>query len=73
MFLDFLFDEDNSNGNDYDYKELRKELETEYLCQGIGFSGEFGLFESLSVPDMSDSEVLKEAKRQGINVNKFKK
>ena len=38
---------DDEINDDYDFKRLRKDLETEYLIQGIGFTGDFGLFEML--------------------------
>ena len=41
---------DDEINDDYDFKRLRKDLETEYMIQGIGFTGDFGLFGPMRGP-----------------------
>ena len=59
--------------DDYDFKRLRKDLETEYMIQGIGFTGDFGLFEMLEASGASNEELIKMAKREHINLEKYRK
>ena len=65
-----FFDDDN---RDYDYNRLRKDLENEYAAQSATFSGEFGFCEMLDVQKASNEELLKMAKREGFNLNKYKR
>ena len=64
---------DDEINDDYDFKRLRKDLETEYMIQGIGFTGDFGLFEMLEASGASDEELIKMAKREHINLEKYRK
>ncbi|MBR3638268.1 MAG: hypothetical protein IKN45_10185 [Lachnospiraceae bacterium] len=64
---------DDEINDDYDFKRLRKDLETEYLIQGIGFTGDFGLFEMLEASGASNEELIKMAKREHINLEKYRK
>lgn len=59
--------------NNYDYKRLRKDLENEYAIQSATFSGGFGFCQALDVSRASNSELLKMAKKEGFNLNKYKK
>ena len=68
-----MFDIFDNNEQDYDYKRLRKDLENEYFCQGVGFSGDFGMFQMMDASTASEAELLKMAKREGFNLNKYKK
>lgn len=63
---------DNSH-QEYDYKRLRKDLENEYLAQGLGFSEEFGILQMLEASDASDEELVKMAKREGMDLGKYRK
>jgi hypothetical protein len=65
-----FFDDDN---RDYDYNRLRKDLENEYAAQSATFSGGFGFCQMLDVQKASNGELLKMAKREGINLNKYKR
>ena len=64
---------DDEINDDYDFKRLRKDLETEYMIQGIGFTGDFGLFEMLEASGASNEELIKMAKREHINMEKYRK
>ncbi len=65
-----FFDDDN---REYDYNRLRKDLENEYAAQSATFSGGFGFCEMLDVQKASNEELLKMAKREGFNINKYKR
>ena len=67
-----LFDDEKSQSN-YDYKRLRRDLENEYAAQSATFSGGFGFCQMMEASDASDEELLKMAKREGINLNKYRK
>ena len=63
---------DDGNG-DYDYNRLRKDLESEYAAQSATFSGGFGFCQMFDVKRASNAELLKMAKREGFNLNKYKR
>ena len=65
-----FFDDDN---REYDYNRLRKDLENEYAAQSATFSGGFGFCEMLDVKRASNEELLIMAKREGLNLNKYKR
>ncbi|SDJ70580.1 hypothetical protein SAMN04487760_11213 [Lachnospiraceae bacterium G41] len=65
-----FFDDDN---REYDYNRLRKDLENEYAIQSATFSGGFGFCEMLDVKRASNAELLKMAKREGFNLNRYKR
>ena len=67
-----LFENEKPQGN-YDYKRLRRDLENEYAAQSETFSGGFGFCQMMEASDASDEELLKMAKREGMNLNKYKK
>ncbi|MCR5847644.1 MAG: hypothetical protein K6G75_05945 [Lachnospiraceae bacterium] len=69
-FFSDLFDDENDG--DYDYKRLRRDLEDEYAIQSATFSGGFGFCQSLEASDASNEELLKMAKREGFNLNKYR-
>ena len=64
---------DDEINDDDDFKRLRKDLETEYMIQGIGFTGDFGLFEMLEASGASNEELIKMAKREHIDLEKYRK
>ena len=59
--------------NNYDYKRLRRDLENEYAAQSATFSGGFGFCQMLDASSASNEELLKMAKREGLNLNKYRK
>ncbi len=64
---------DNDNNADYDYKRLRRDLEDEYAIQSSSFSGGFGFCQMLDASDASNEQLIKMAKREGFNLNKYRK
>lgn len=64
--------EDNAK-SEYDFKRLRRDLENKYGAQGAAFSGGFGFVQMMEASDASNEELLKMAKREGINLNKYRK
>lgn len=69
LFSD-LFEDANA---DYDYKRLRRDLENEYAIQSTAFSSGFGFCQMMDASDASDEQLIKMAKREGFNLNKYKK
>ena len=65
-----LFEEDNK---DYDYKRLRRDLEEEYAIQSASFSGGFGFCQMMDVSSANNEQLIKMAKREGFNLNKYKR
>ena len=71
-FFSDLFNDPAPSG-DYDYKRLRRDLENEYAAQSTAFSGGFGFCEMLDASSASNEQLLKMAKKEGFNLNKYKK
>lgn len=69
--MSWLFEDDNNS--DYDYKRLRKDLENEYAIQSATFSGGFGFCRMLDASNASEAELLKMAKKEGFNLNRYKR
>ncbi len=65
-----LFEDDN---NDYDYKRIRRDLEDEYAIQSATFSGGLGFCQMIDASSASNEDLLKMARREGFNLNKYKK
>ena len=63
----------NDDEANYDYKRLRRDLEDEFGAQGAAFSGGFGFMEMMEASSASNEELLKMAKREGFNLDKYKK
>ena len=64
---------DNDMNADYDYRKLRKDLENEYMCQGIGFSGGFGAMQMMDASTASEQQLLRMAKEEGLDMEKYRK
>ena len=58
---------------EYDYKRLRKDLENEFAIQSVSFSGGFGFCQMMDASSASNDELLRIAKREGFNLNKYRK
>lgn len=69
--MGWFFDDDSDA--DYDYERLRDDLENEYAIQSATFSGGFGFSQMLDVSSASNEQLIKMAKREGFNLNKYKK
>ena len=62
-----------TESEEYDYKRLRRDLQNEYMIQGIAFSGDYGIFQMMDASSASNKELLKMAKEEGFNLDKYKK
>jgi hypothetical protein len=58
---------------DYDYDRLRRDLEDEYAIQSAAFSGGFGFVQMCDVQNVSNEQLLEMARKEGLNLNKYKK
>lgn len=69
-----LFFGKNSNGsNDIDFKRLRSDLMDEYGAQMAAYSGGFGFLEMCDAEDATEEQLLEMARREGINLNRYRK
>ena len=59
--------------NDYDYYSLRKDLIDEYGAQSAAFSGGFGFLEMCDAEEASNDQLLEMARREGLNIDKYRK
>lgn len=71
--MGLFFKRNDDEDDEYDLKRLRKDLEMEYLLQAESFSGDFGLFQMFDASDASKEELLKIAKKEHINLEKYRK
>ncbi|MCR5769680.1 MAG: hypothetical protein K6G87_00450 [Butyrivibrio sp.] len=63
-----------SNDNDYyDFDRLRRDLVDEYGIQSASFSGGLGFLDMCDAEDASNEQLLEMARREGFNLNKYKK
>ena len=67
LFLDSL------NPHDYDIKRLRRDLADEFGAQGAAFSGGLGFMEMMEVESASPEKLLKIARQEGVNLEKYRK
>ena len=67
-----LFSHSIDNG-DYDYDRLRRDLVDEFGAQSAAFSGGLGFLEMCDAEDASNEQLLEMARREGINLNRYKK
>ncbi len=68
-----LFSHGNANSGDIDFEKLRRDLVDEYGAQSAAFSGGFGFLEMCDAEDASNNQLLEMARREGFNLNKYKK
>ena len=64
---------DDDNNQDYDYDKLRKNLVNDFGAMGATFLGGLGFVNMMEAEDASNEELLKMAKREGYNLNRYKK
>lgn len=55
----------------YDIERLRHDLMEEYAAQSVIFSGGFGFLEMCDAEDVSEEELLKLAKEEGIKLEDY--
>ena len=66
----FFGSSSNNDDYDYDYERLRSDLMDEYGIQSAAFSGVLGFLDMCDAKDASNEELLRMAKREGLNLNK---
>lgn len=62
-----------SYNNDIDYDRLRRDLVDEYAAQSTAFSGGFGFLEMCDVEEAGNAQLLEMARREGFNLDKYRK
>ncbi len=67
-----LFFRSNDN-DDYDFDRLRRDLVDEYGIQSASFSGGLGFLDMCDAEDASNEQLLEMARREGFNLNKYKR
>lgn len=68
-----LFSHNNNSTGDIDYDRLRRDLVDEYGAQSAAFSGGFGFLEMCDAEDASNDQLLEMARREGFNLNRYRK
>ena len=68
-----LFSHNISNKGDIDFKSLRADLIDEYGAQMEAYFGGFGFLEMCDAEDATEEQLLEMARREGINLNKYRK
>ncbi|MBP3803738.1 MAG: hypothetical protein J6I76_07550 [Oribacterium sp.] len=68
-----LFSHNSNNNGDIDFKRLRSDLMDEYGAQMAAYSGGFGFLEMCDAEDATEEQLLEMARREGINLNKYRK
>ena len=66
-----LFSKSSSNG-EIDYNKLRNDLMDEYGAQMVTFTGAMGYSDMCDAQNASNEELLEMARREGINIDKYK-
>lgn len=65
--------EQETSNQDYDFKRLRRDIETEFTAQGALFSGGYGYSKGIDARKASEEELLKMAKELGLRLDKYRK
>ena len=68
-----IFSRSSNNNGDIDFKRLRSDLMDEYGAQMTAYSGGFGFLEMCDAQDATEDQLLEMARREGINLNKYRK
>ena len=68
-----LFSHNNNSAGDIDYDRLRRDLVDEYGAQSAAFAGSFGFLEMCDAEDASNDQLLEMARREGFNLNRYRK
>lgn len=70
--MGFIFGSSNDN-KDIDFEKLRSDLINEYGAQMASFSGGLGFCDMCDAEDASYDELLAMAKKEGIDLRKYRK
>ncbi|MCR4945242.1 MAG: hypothetical protein K5986_12605 [Clostridium sp.] len=68
-----LFFSSSNDTGDYDFDRLRRDLVDDFGAQSAAFSGGFGFLEMCDAEDASNEQLLEMARREGFNLNKYKR
>ena len=68
-----IFSRSSNNNGEIDFKRLRADLMDEYGAQMAAYSGGFGFLEMYDAQDATEDQLLEMARRDGINLNKYRK
>ena len=68
-----MFFSNSNNAGDYDFDSLRRDLVDEFGAQSAAFSGGFGFLEMCDAEDASNEQLLEMARREGFNLNKYRR
>jgi hypothetical protein len=68
-----IFSRSSNNNGEIDFKRLRADLMDEYGAQMAAYSGGFGFLEMYDAQDATEDQLLEMARREGINLNKYRK
>ncbi|MBE5839378.1 hypothetical protein [Butyrivibrio sp.] len=68
-----LFFHSSNDSGDYDFDRLRRDLVDEYAVQSTAYSGGLGFLDMCDAEEASNEQLLEMARREGINLNKYKK
>lgn len=58
---------------DYDFKRLRRDVETEFTAQGALTTGGYGYAKGIEARHADEEELLKMAKELGLRLDKYRK
>lgn len=68
-----LFSHNSNSNGDIDFKSLRNDLMDEYGAQMAAYSGGLGFLDMCDAQNASEQQLLEMAKREGFNLNKYRK
>ena len=71
--MGLFFNSNNSDSGDYDFSRLRKDLVDEYGIQSASFSGGLGFLDMCDAQNASNEQLLEMARKEGFNLNKYKR
>ena len=71
--MGLFFNSKSTDDGDYDYNRLRRDLVNEYGAQSAAYSGGLGFLDMCDAEDASNEQLLQMAKREGFNLNKYRK
>ncbi len=62
-----------NDDKDYDYDRLRKDLSNDFGAMGATFLGGLGFVQMMEAESASNEELLKMARREGYNLDRYRK
>lgn len=68
-----MFGFNDNDNEEYDYKRLRRDLSNDFGAMGATFLGGLGFVQMMEAESASNEELLKMAKREGYNLDRYRK